>query len=834
MKNLLFLALVLVGAALALRDTVPSPPLESECPKPTPQTPKCRYYTEKKVFGEIASQFNAFIRHDFTCAGSDVEGRLAVGGNLNLQGGFDVGCKTYSTDGHNCEDVTCTAIALVGDFPYALVVGGNAVYPSGQIHSGGAIIHGSLTGHPTLHSSCGAAVTGDAINFDAEFADLIETSSLLNALTSTGTVQLDSGNNVFFKGTGASLDVFRISAATLALAKRISFSGINPLATVIVNIDGKTITAGSFGFDSQGLERNVLWNFHEATKITLKSLGWRGTIFAPLADIFTENGGVIIGAVIANSYTGVGYGCFQINWFEFRGCVPDNHPHQPPTVCTKPFGPIASDYNIFVFEDYVCQNSDVEGRVAAGGNIHVKNWAAGCQVLPPSDGNCLRIGEKHCADLAAAGVNPSTLVAGISIDMENTEIKVGDVVYGYQLNNVNSNYDSTDCHLTKSTTILDFSQAQAYLVCLSETLAKLSATGIYTNQYNQLVFKGTGTADVEIFNLAGLFLSSAVSVEFKNIKAGATVIVNVNGANLGVGNFGFLGSLQQEYLLWNFYEATTLRFYSVGWRGAILAPKAAITESSGVLYGQVFARSWVQPTQCMQNNYVQFKGCLPECTKNPIPPTVGCADGKREGFADQSKYPCIAACAAAWDVKGVLNPQPTCNRLAGDDFPTQTAGCSVADACAAGWHVCATQEEVSNAFSHAGSCYDAGAGFYVSQVSGPGCGFCSVSSGSNSACTGTTCSPSCKPNALTHNDLFGCGTLTDASGEPAFAVPQANCSPFNIFSGNLCGAVPGLDCGADGVKEAENVVKRSTAGGGVLCCIDQCNDKYDDTTVIRK
>jgi hypothetical protein len=357
------------------------------------------------------------------------------------------------------------------------------------------------------------------------------------------------------------------------------------------------------------------------------------------------------------------------------------------------------------------------------------------------------------------------------------------------------------------------------LNCLSATLEDLTGTGRYTSDYNQLVLFGSGAA-VEVFNIAGFLLSSAVSLEFKNINAGATVIINVNGGNLALGNFGFLGSFQQEYLLWNFFEATTLRFYSVGWFGAILAPLADIVDGTGVVHGQVFANSWTQGTQCIQQNYVQFKGCLPDCSKPPVPSDVGCADGQREGFTDQTKYPCIAACGAAWSVPGVVGKVPTCNRLAGDDFPTITSGCSVEDACANGWHVCQSQEEVQTAFAHGGSCVDAGAGFYVTQVSGPGCGQCAIDSGTDATCTGLNCHTNCLPNSQTRNDLFGCGTLTGATPS------QTTCAPLNIFSNNLCSAVPGLACGTDGAHEADNASKASNSGGGVLCCIDECKDQY--------
>jgi choice-of-anchor A domain-containing protein len=441
------------------------------------------------------------------------------------------------------------------------------------------------------------------------------------------------------------------------------------------------------------------------------------------------------------------------------------------------------------------------------------------------------MGDKKCSDIVDANGNPYTLVAGMSVDMMDTEIKVGHVAYGYTENHPQSTIAS-DCSFQQTSQVVDFGKAFAYLTCLSRTLKKMDQTGRYTAEYNQLVLYGSGERDTEVFNIAGLYLSSATSFEIRNVKAGATIVINVSGGELALGNFEFfpVGQFPQQYVVWNFFEATKIRFYSVGWRGTVLAPNALIGDSNGVIHGQVFAKSWEQRTICIQVNWVPFKGCLPDCDSTPLPPTVGCADGKRDGFFDQRRYPCIAACSTKWSSPGVVGQTPKCQRQAGDDFPNQPDGCSVEDACAPGWHVCASQEEVETGFRHDGSCLDAGAGFYTSQVSGPGCGRCAFASGTNSECDGANCRQDCSPNTLTRNDLFGCGTLTNANGEIEQAYPDPlTCGPFNIFSGNLCGSVPGLNCGAEGgYTEADVATKSEYPGGGVLCCADQCLDRTDN------
>ena len=46
----------------------------------------------------------------------------------------------------------------------------------------------------------------------------------------------------------------------------------------------------------------------------------------------------------------------------------------------------ANDFNLFVFSDYTAQNSDVQGRVAVGGNAHITNAGINSSMAPGADG----------------------------------------------------------------------------------------------------------------------------------------------------------------------------------------------------------------------------------------------------------------------------------------------------------------------------------------------------------------------------------------------------------------------------------------------------------------
>jgi hypothetical protein len=185
------------------------------------------------------------------------------------------------------------------------------------------------------------------------------------------------------------------------------------------------------------------------------------------------------------------------------------------------------------------------------------------------------------------------------------------------------------------------------------------------------------------------------------------------------------------------------------------------------------------------------------CAGSKCSGDIGCSDGTREGFTPVATYLNIAACAGAWSVAGLLAPNtatPACMRSSGNSGPNASgAGCTVADLCQLGWHVCATAAEVGAKSGTARCTAAATPGmFFVTRQSGPG----------GAVCGGGA------------DDLFGCGGL----GAPTDPV---TCTPLDRTSSNLCASLAGAwQCGADGLQEANNVTHTNSTDGGVLCCRD--------------
>lgn len=182
---------------------------------------------------------------------------------------------------------------------------------------------------------------------------------------------------------------------------------------------------------------------------------------------------------------------------------------------------------------------------------------------------------------------------------------------------------------------------------------------------------------------------------------------------------------------------------------------------------------------------------------------VGCADGTREAFRSQAAQPNIAGCSGAWQVPGVSGASatnPSCGHEAGNDGANALGvGCSVADLCASGWHVCEDAIAVANRASGGVCDPDTGlpGSIWITRQGQTGEG-----GGAAGLC-----------GAQVVNNIVGCGTLG--------AVPDGSCAPLNRnMRFDDCAPANGWDCGAmaEQWREAEIVTKALPDHGGVLCC----------------
>ncbi|MDY7232918.1 choice-of-anchor A family protein [Hyalangium rubrum] len=262
-----------------------------------------------------------------------------------------------------------------------------------------------------------------------------------------------------------------------------------------------------------------------------------------------------------------------------------------------------NDYNLFLLGDYNL-GTDVEGKVAAAGNITMDNFSVGWR-LPATD-------------------IANTLVAGGNLTLTNGGVW-GDTWHG-------GSYSADPSVVYPRGTVtqgspIDFTARAAQLLSLSTQLAGLTANGTTTREnWGGLMLRGTD-AQRNVFDVnASDFTGAALwSIE---APAGSFVVVNIRGSSATFGGFAtqFGGGIDQHGVLYNFVDTTSITAQGFGFWGTVLAPRADIHFTNGSFDGGIYARS-------LTGNAEGHLNLLDEhsiCQAPPTPPP-GTPDGGNDG-----------------------------------------------------------------------------------------------------------------------------------------------------------------------------------------------------------
>ncbi len=225
-----------------------------------------------------------------------------------------------------------------------------------------------------------------------------------------------------------------------------------------------------------------------------------------------------------------------------------------------------TNFNVLVFENFTGHFSDVEGALAAGGDISLNAYAVGKRLSPAAD-------------------NANTLVAGRSIAFSNGQLYHG---------NAAAPTISGDAYLANGSQILgspiDFAGLKQLYTDNSSRDADKTASGSVFNRYGTMTLTG-GLSGLNVFDVAGAD-TNAVGLFHLDIPASAYALINVGGTSASFLNMGFdVGATPASHILFNFSDATSLTLGGIGFEGSILAPNADVSFDNGHLDGQLIARS---------------------------------------------------------------------------------------------------------------------------------------------------------------------------------------------------------------------------------------------------
>lgn len=259
-----------------------------------------------------ASHYNLYVLNNAWQQGADAEGGVAVRGNLNVGNwGFTTGWNgggklvvggDLTNQGHS---VHPDGVFAGGNLHYdQTLTSTGGVQANGNVFIGGgqpsSVRHGGsfgYTGTETFPTSNG--FSSSPIDFWATNAHLLSESA---ALATLGGTNITTGGYLDLDASGGGLKVFNITKDAFESTSFFNFNTNGTGSTVLVNVSGDDIRVPNATYlydwvsypDSDKFS-NVLFNFADATKLTIDAMG--GSVLAPKATL-DMNYGVIYGNVV--------------------------------------------------------------------------------------------------------------------------------------------------------------------------------------------------------------------------------------------------------------------------------------------------------------------------------------------------------------------------------------------------------------------------------------------------------------------------------------------------------------------------------------------------------
>lgn len=297
------------------------------------------------------NRYNLFTSGDVVQSNVDWEGRGAVGGNARLS---DFGIGHHITP-------------EVGD--PTLVVGGDLNWINGVNYSGDTVMR-EKTDYDVTNVEYDNAnkdlepirTNNLPIDFNISFSYARCLASQLVTLNEAKTLIINCYGNIFLLGDSISVNIFNFNANKIAPDSNIvggAGNGLNNItsltiftpegSTNILNIGGTTVEFGNYnilrntavpttipsdisdicnklqqGVDpSTEQKERILWNFYNATSVTMSSISLKGSLLAPRAILRAVSGNiegnVIVKSLVPNSSMG---DHTELHDYPFNGCIP--------------------------------------------------------------------------------------------------------------------------------------------------------------------------------------------------------------------------------------------------------------------------------------------------------------------------------------------------------------------------------------------------------------------------------------------------------------------------------------------------------------------------------
>ncbi len=271
-----------------------------------PQPTVLDAWTSSRIPGSVQTfprDFNAFILGDASGI-PDAEGPIAIAGNLTLQN-FNIN--------------------VVAKKQIGLITGGVANLSNGTVAGDASYGAGSALNVVAVQGNTQAY----PLDFAAASEQLRNMSLSFATRPATATTRIEPWGGVYLAGQDTKLNIFDVTASSLAQAPYIEVN-VPTNAVALINVSGSTGIVGNCGISVLGTNKqHVLWNFVDATDITIQSVSFPGSLLAPLASVHL-NSGNLEGNLVAASLSSNGSG--ELHYYPFVGFGGSSQPQTTVTI----------------------------------------------------------------------------------------------------------------------------------------------------------------------------------------------------------------------------------------------------------------------------------------------------------------------------------------------------------------------------------------------------------------------------------------------------------------------------------------------------------------------
>jgi choice-of-anchor A domain-containing protein len=248
-------------------------------------------------------------------------------------------------------------------------------------------------------------------------------------------------------------------------------------------------------------------------------------------------------------------------------------------------GATVTNFNLLVFEDLnlTAGGSQISGPVGAGRDANFVNYN-------------LATGQAGNAD---------NVLVGRNLKLRGGQVK-GNAVYGTGKTIEGTNFDQGQA--LQRANPLPVDGLRNYVENVAQMWKSQNGTSLATKYNGYAITAGPG---ISYFKLKGSELANATSLQI-DAPEDATLVLNVDGASDQMHNMGInlAGGIGREHLVFNFYEATSLKINGVQVEGSVWAPKAMVNFNNGAQRGSLVARSLTGGSVSFEHD--PFQGTLPQ------------------------------------------------------------------------------------------------------------------------------------------------------------------------------------------------------------------------------